>query len=396
VATATVAMLATTWLATTQRNAVAAEGDAFVDEQRIADQIVALTYQQQLAAYRYLQSRDASDADAFHRSGESAYAGIRQYLFHDLSPEARLEVERIKEIHQDYEVAAQRAFELAQRGREAEARTRLADLGTRTATLDSAVGQFLLARARQRDEFLERDARIGAVLEGSQLLAAALLVLLVLLLSRQIHRRMLLPLDQLADTARRLGKGDQGARMSDQVYAELDAVASSFNRMADDIQLARELVEAQNEELLQTLDQLRQTLDDLQRTQGDLVQHEKLSAMGEMLAGLAHELNNPLAGVLGMAEVVRDELADSPHADLRAMAGELADPLVHEALRARSLVANLLNFARKPSGELVPVPLADTVGAAVGLSAHTFTMAGKTLRVDVDRSLHVLANAQTL
>lgn len=396
VLTATAAMFATVWIAAWQRSAVERESDAFVDEQRIADQIVALTYEQQLAAYRFLQGRDSAQGVAFSQYGERAYGQIREYLFHDLSPAARLQVERIKEIHQDYEVAAQRAFELARVGREAEARERLAGLGRRTAALDSVVGRFLEARARQRDEFRQDARRFGVVLELSLLVVSGGLIVLVILLSRHVQQRVLDPLDQFAATARRLGEGDQGARMGGQQYTEFDTVSTAFNKMADDMQLARELVEAQNEELLQTLDHLRQTLDDLQRTQSDLVQHEKLSAMGEMLAGLAHELNNPLAGVLGMAEVVRDELADSPHPDLRAMAGELAEPLVREALRARSLISNMLNFARKPSDGLASVPLAEAVAGAVGLSAHAWTMAGRSLRVQVDPELHVFADAQKL
>ncbi|MEP7001249.1 MAG: ATP-binding protein, partial [bacterium] len=131
-------------------------------------------------------------------------------------------------------------------------------------------------------------------------------------------------------------------------------------------------------------------------TQEELVQHEKLSAMGQMLAGLAHELNNPLGGILGMAECLRAELSESPHAATRAMGPELAEPLEREARRANSLVRSLLSFARKPGGTLESVGLAAAVSTAVGLRAHAFAQAGKTLHVNVSPSLTVLADAQKL
>jgi CheY-like chemotaxis protein len=118
--------------------------------------------------------------------------------------------------------------------------------------------------------------------------------------------------------------------------------------------------------------------------------------MGQMLAGLAHELNNPLAGVLGMAELLHSELAVSPDVEMRRMAHTLAEPLEREARRARSLVRNLLTFARRPSGLVEPIDLFAAVNTAMGLSAHAFAQAHKTLRVEIKPNLLVLADAQKL
>ncbi|HET7188673.1 MAG TPA: response regulator [Gemmatimonadaceae bacterium] len=388
-AAASAAMLIAFSLAVSQRNAIDRDTNAFLTEQHIADQIVALTYRQQLEAFRFVDRHDEARMREFRDLGDEVYSQMRRYLFHELSAAARLHVERMKELHQGFEVVAQRVFDLAQRGQSDSARRRLADLDQRAESLDAAVEQFLTARREQRSALQLRHEEVSRRVGLGFATAGALMFVLLVLLAGYLRRRVLGPLDALAAAAGRLGAGDLDARVAPQRYAEFDEMAAGFNRMADSVQSARETMEAQNEEI-------RQTLDHLQQAQAELVQHEKLSAMGQMLAGLAHELNNPLAGVLGMAELIRAELAESPDADARAMATTLAEPLEREALRARSLVRNLLSFARRPSGVVEPVDLTAAVSTALGLCAHSFAQAGKTLRVELRPHLRVMADAQKL
>ncbi len=382
-------MLATLAVALTQRDAIERDGETFMEQQRIADQIVAHTYEQQLEAYRFLQRPDAKHLVAFRSRGARVYGQIRRYLFHALSSDARLRVERIKEAHEQFEVAAQRTFELSERGLAESARARLASMDARARELDAAVGSFLEVRSDERVAFRAASGALDRQLAVALIVIGVVLASLALLLARALRRQVLLPLDQLALAAQQLSAGDPLARVPSQPFVEFDAVASAFNSMADSVQSARDSMEAQNDELTQTLENLTQA-------QGELVQHEKLSAMGEMLAGLAHELNNPLAGILGMAEALHAELSASPHAGTRDAAREMAEPLEREALRARSLVRNLLTFARKPSGEHSAVQLSDAVATAVGLRSHAFALAGKRLEVQVPSTLYAVADAQRL
>lgn len=376
-------------LAMSWRDAVEKDTEAFLEQQRIADQIVALTYEQQLAAYRFLQRPNTLHLTEFRSRGDSVYRAIRGYLIYDLSMDARLQVENIKETHQRFEVVAERGIDLAQRGRWDAALVRVGGLDERAADLQIAVSRFLSARARQRDAFRMQYQVLSKRLRVALLFVAVALVALGYLVSGLLRRGVLRPLNELATAARRLGEGDASARVPQQSYEEFDVVASGFNQMADRVQASRESAVAQNREL-------RQALDHLHTTQEELVQHEKLSAMGQMLAGLAHELNNPLGGILGMAECLRQELSESPDAGARGMGRDLAAPLEREALRANALVRSLLSFARKPGGTLESVGLAAAVSTAVGLRAHAFAQAGKTLHVDVSPSLHVIADSQKL
>src|SRR5262249_43703265 len=98
-------------------------------------------------------------------------------------------------------------------------------------------------------------------------------------------------------------------------------------------------------------------LERLKSTQEQLLQSDKLSAIGQLVAGVAHELNNPLTSVIGYAQLLEEELRDpAPEGGVRP-ARELATDLRHiaqESERAASIVRNLLAFARRQTAARAP------------------------------------------
>ncbi|MCA1650000.1 MAG: hypothetical protein LC753_06830 [Acidobacteria bacterium] len=113
-------------------------------------------------------------------------------------------------------------------------------------------------------------------------------------------------------------------------------------------------------------------MDQLKSTQAQLLQAEKLSAIGQLVAGVAHELNNPLTSVIGYAQLLEEEIVGSRPAEARPPA-ELAHDLrriAEESERAARIVRNLLAFARRQSSERVTQNLADLFARVLALRTY--------------------------
>jgi signal transduction histidine kinase len=99
------------------------------------------------------------------------------------------------------------------------------------------------------------------------------------------------------------------------------------------------------------ISKLEHTIADLTENQAKLIQAEKLASMGQMAAGIAHEINNPLGVVLMYAHILKEELAEE-----KTM-GEDVDTIINEAERTRQIVRRILNFAREERIERSPADI---------------------------------------
>jgi len=386
---ATAVMIGTGVLFVSAQRGFERDAQARFAEQHAADEIVTSVYGQILASYRQLQAPSDQNMERFDALGQSTYERIRQYLFQEMPIEARFQVEAIKELHETLEVEAHHAFDLAKRGEAVAARARVAELEVRATRLQGEVDRFIALRERERTESHDREvARLRRLLVAISCIVIGLIVGAVLFVAF-IQRRVVRPLTQLSAAAVRLGAGDLATRVGEQRDDELVSVARSFNEMADGIQSARAEIELQNSEL-------STAIRDLKTAQQDLLQQEKLGAIGFMLAGLAHELNNPLAGILGTAQCLQTELTEHPDPAIRALSGELVTPLIAESRRAGDLVRNLLHFSRKSNAQVERVNLKTALDIAAGLRAYAFAQQGKELRLEVRDMLFVAAEAQRL
>jgi two-component system sensor histidine kinase HydH len=105
---------------------------------------------------------------------------------------------------------------------------------------------------------------------------------------------------------------------------------------------------------------LEQTNRQLQRAEADARRSERLAALGQMSAGLAHEIRNPLGVIKGSAEILTQKLKDS-----EPLASELAGYIFSEVNRLNALVARFLDFARPSQLELHPQQITKIIDRAV-------------------------------
>lgn len=124
---------------------------------------------------------------------------------------------------------------------------------------------------------------------------------------------------------------------------------------------------------------------DARRLQDQLVQAEKLSALGEMISGVAHELNNPLASVVGYAQLVRATVGDDERLSARL------ETLDREAQRCQRVVRNLLSFARRHEPENRLLSLNEIVDSVVALLRYQMRVDGIDVAPELDRSLPAIS-----
>lgn len=155
------------------------------------------------------------------------------------------------------------------------------------------------------------------------------------------------------------------------------------------VQFAKEVTEERrhaqqlrdlSEELRSTNTELVSTLDRLRATQAQLVQSEKLSAIGLLVAGVAHELNNPLTSIIGYAQLVHEELAGRPDltSDVQGLTDDVSR-ILSESDRAARIVRNLLTFARRQTSERARQDAADLCTRVVQLRAYDLRL--KTIEI---------------
>jgi signal transduction histidine kinase len=149
---------------------------------------------------------------------------------------------------------------------------------------------------------------------GQVFLIAGASILLAVLIAGPMAWSISRPLTYLAGATQQVTEGDWSVRVSPNGYKEMFTLAESFNIMVGT----------------------------LQETQEQLLQQEKLASVGQLAAGVAHEINNPLGSVLLYADILRKETPDDnpqQRQDLKM--------IIREATRCKVIVDDLLNFSRQ-------------------------------------------------
>jgi two-component system NtrC family sensor kinase len=160
-------------------------------------------------------------------------------------------------------------------------------------------------------------------------------------------------------------------------------VEASLRRTASALQVERSLSHQQ-------LDELRLANEDLTRAQEELVTAERLATVGRLAAGVAHEVGNPLSGILGYLSLLRSQ------AGTAGETRDYVDRIETEVHRINGIVRGLLDLGRPPRPTLTPVDVATVAETSVRLVAAGPDFQTVQVSVDVPEGLTVLADAGPL
>ncbi|MBZ5498832.1 MAG: cache domain-containing protein [Acidobacteriia bacterium] len=203
-------------------------------------------------------------------------------------------------------------------------------------------------------------------------------MILVSIVGIKVAQRISEPIQAMAAAARRVAEGDYSHKVEVLSSDETGYLAECFNRMT--LELARA-----TQELRQWAESLETKVEErtaqVKAMQGQLVQAEKLAAIGKLAAGVAHEINNPLTGVLTNSSLMLQDLApDDPRRD------DL-QTIVDETLRCRKIVKGLLDFARQTKPLKQAVNINQIVEDALNLVRNQASLSNITLQTELQADL---------
>ncbi len=124
------------------------------------------------------------------------------------------------------------------------------------------------------------------------------------------------------------------------------------------------------------------------RLREQMIQSEKLASLGQLVSGFAHEVNNPLTGILGYAELLLDRGAELP-AELRAD----VERIFNGAQRTHQIISNLLKFARAESPTATPIDVHALLDECLTLKEYAFRVSDIMVRRDFQQSLPTLTGS---
>lgn len=200
------------------------------------------------------------------------------------------------------------------------------------------------------------DEPVGRLARQAALVAVVLMLFNSILTALYVET-LIRPILNLNRTMKWAGRGDLSVRAPFESSDEVGELADAFNRMMDELEAARDREKVQRAQLAHT---------------------EKMAAVGTLAAGVAHEVNNPLSGVLACIENLRDHPDDG---DMRERYLELIEDGLK---RIERTITNLLNFARQRELRPEPTSLNHNLHHVVELIGYQLRKAGVEVRLDLD------------
>lgn len=183
------------------------------------------------------------------------------------------------------------------------------------------------------------------------ILSLSLLFILWRLVSR--------PVSALASSMKRVAEGDLDHSVQVRSNDEMATLANNFNFMIQELKKSRDTVNRWT----QTLEEeIAKKTDEIQATQRSLAQTEKLASLGRMAAGVAHEINNPLTGIITFALLLKERTPKGNKQDIEDL-----QIIIEQAERCAKIIKGLLTFSRAAPSEKDVIDLFEVLEKTINM-----------------------------
>lgn len=282
---------------------------------------------------------------------------LMEYLRLNLGDPERLSVERIRALHSELAVQSLQIFEQLQTGNHDLALKRMPGMEQLVNDVDKEFVTLNGLQLQKLQELLDQSNQ--SVKRGFFVIYgfAALFLLMLFSFSFLLRQRILKPLNLMVKATDQIRKENFSTRIPSGRNDEVDQLAQGFNFMAQSLAESYARLEQKVEERTQQLRDLQQ----------QLIQTAKMSAVGQLVGGVAHELNNPLTVILGFAELEKMKLVASQEDPKKI---KLMEDIHFQAERCRRIVANLLQVARQEKPQLENIRINEVVERVLQLREY--------------------------
>lgn len=259
--------------------------------------------------------------------------------------------------------------------------------GPGIATYEDAGVQYLAAYSPVRElgwvAVVARpsDEAMAPLRELFRTISLVLLVsLVVVLVLAPLAARMLAsPVAQLAEGALQFARGNFGFRIPLVRKDELGDLARTFNEMGKSIEEANHKLVRFNEELQA---QVEERTRELKLAQQQLLRSQRLAAVGDLAAGLAHEVNNPLAAIMGNAQLLLMDLDEKHPSQV------MLTDVLEQAVRISNIVKDLQALSEAQRGGMAPVDVHSALDRVLKGFEPAFATEGIAVQTKFDRQAH--------
>jgi two-component system NtrC family sensor kinase len=196
------------------------------------------------------------------------------------------------------------------------------------------------------------------------------------------------PVATLVEGMEKVGSGDLDFSVNIKTRDEIGILAKAFNSMTTDLKAAREIMVNWTKTLENEVEKKTEVI---RRTQGQLIHTEKLASLGRMAAGVAHEINNPLTGIVTFAHLMLKRVPPE------SLEKEDLEVIIEQAERCSKIIKGLLGFARATAVEKGSTDINEVVKRSIQMVSNKVDFHNIKFDINMDDTLSpVIADSSQL